>query len=340
MIAGLELVDILKKLKNNEPGHTFHHHAGSSRLDRIYASQMFADNFKCICLKPVLISDHQSIQSNFKCNLDLSRGARSSAFLWKLNTLILSEEVFQNQITQFILQSSWHPLREKNVANWWESVLKPGIKRISIAYCRQRARMIRETRSFYQTCFHEISQIDPFDWVASQELMKYSKSWEESTLRGFGIRCRCFDGPDTEEANIFHVNRAKDNFGKCSFEKIIAPDGRVLTSKEYVSREMISHFTSIFKNQPSSVMLAGTEFLGGVRDCCKPAPNLTAPISILEIKSAHLETKKNKSRGIDGIPYKFYLTFGTRLPLISWICLTIIWKGIPLHHHRDKRLLD
>jgi hypothetical protein len=269
---------------------------------------MFADNFTSICLQPVLISDHQSIQSSFKCNLDLSQ-ATSSASLWKLNTLILSEEVFQNQITQFILQSSRHPLRERNVANWWESVLKPGIKRISIAYCRQRARMIRETRSFYQTCIQDISQTDPFDWVAFQELRKYSKSWEESTLRGFGIRSRCFDGPETEEANIFHVNRAKDNFRKCSFEKIIAPDGRVLTFKEDVTREMISHFTSIFKNQPSSDILAGAEFLEGVRDCCKPAPNLTAPISSLEIKSALLATKKNKSPGIDGIPYEFYLTF-------------------------------
>jgi hypothetical protein len=140
-------------------------------------------------------------------------------------------------------------------------------------------------------------------------LRKYSKSWEESTLRGFGIHSRCFDGPETEEANIFHVNRAKDNFRKFSFEKIITPDGRVLTSKEDVSREMISYFTSIFKNQPSSDMPARTEFLDGVKYCCKPAPNLTAPISILEIKSALFETKKNKSPGIDDIPYEFYLTF-------------------------------
>jgi len=60
-------------LKDSDPGHTFHHRAGSSRLDRIYASQTFADNFTSICLQPVLISDHQSIQSNFKCNLDLER---------------------------------------------------------------------------------------------------------------------------------------------------------------------------------------------------------------------------------------------------------------------------
>jgi hypothetical protein len=106
------------------------------------------------------------------------------------------------------------------------------------------------------------------------------------------------------------------------------------------TREMISHFTSIFKNQPSFDILAGAEFLEGVRDCCKPAPNLTAPISSLEIKSDLFATKKNKSPGIDGIPYEFYLTFWDVIAPISWICLIIFWKGIPLHHHRDKRQLD
>ncbi len=140
-------------------------------------------------------------------------------------------------------------------------------------------------------------------------MRKNSKSWEESTLRGFGIRSRCFEGPETEEATIFHVSRAKDNFRKCCFENIIAPDGRILTTKEDISEEIISHFTSIFKNQPSSDILAGTEFLEGVKDCCSPLPSLTAPISVLEIKSALLATKNNKSPGIDGIPYEFYLIF-------------------------------
>ncbi len=226
------------------------------------------------------------------------------------------------------------------MANWWESVLKPGIKRISIAHCKQRARMIRETRSFYQSSIQEISQREPFDWVAFQELIKYSKSWEESTLKGFGILSLCFEGPETEEATIFHVNRARNNFRKCNIERIISPDGRVLTTKEDISREITAHFTAIFKNQPSSDTLAGTEFLEGVRDCYEDLPNLTSPISTLEIKSALLVTKKNKSPGsrvLMVFPTSFIWSFGTLLPLIFTICLSISWKGIPLHHHRDRK---
>ncbi|KAI9550944.1 hypothetical protein GHT06_004472 [Daphnia sinensis] len=73
--------------------------------------------------------------------------------------------------------------------------------------------------------------------------------------------------------------------------------------------EIVSHFTSIFKSQSSPDMLAGTSFLEGVKDCCKVYPNLTVPISSLEIKSALIQTKKNKSPGTDGIPYEFYLAF-------------------------------
>ena len=39
MISGLELVDIWKKLRPTDPGHTFHHPKGSSRIDRIYSSR-------------------------------------------------------------------------------------------------------------------------------------------------------------------------------------------------------------------------------------------------------------------------------------------------------------
>ena len=54
------------------------------------------------------------------------------------------------------------------------------------------------------------------------------------------------------------MNRARNNFRKCNIEKIIAPNGRVLTTKEDISREITVHFTAIFQNQPSSDTLTGT----------------------------------------------------------------------------------
>ncbi|KZS07400.1 Uncharacterized protein APZ42_028944 [Daphnia magna] len=122
---------------------------------------------------------------------------RSPAGLWKLNTSILSEEGYQNYVQNFIRESANHPLRESNVLNWWESVLN-------------------------QSCIQEMAEADTFDWVAFHQLRKFSKFWEESTLKGYGIRSRCFEGQEVEEANIFHVNRARVNYRKCRIHKIIA----------------------------------------------------------------------------------------------------------------------
>ncbi|KZS00285.1 Uncharacterized protein APZ42_003474, partial [Daphnia magna] len=160
MVTGLNLVYIWKALKHSEPGHTFHYHSGSSRLDRIYASRSFADKFLNISFQSLSISDQQSVQSTFTCNLDLPNRSRFSAGLWKLNTLILSEEGYQKYVINFIQESANHPLRESNVANWWESVLKPGIKRNSVDYSRQRARLIRETKFLYQSCIQEMAEAD------------------------------------------------------------------------------------------------------------------------------------------------------------------------------------
>jgi endonuclease/exonuclease/phosphatase family metal-dependent hydrolase len=45
MVTGLDLVDIWKNLNKIEPAHTFHHHSGSSRLDRVYAGRSFVEIF-------------------------------------------------------------------------------------------------------------------------------------------------------------------------------------------------------------------------------------------------------------------------------------------------------
>ncbi|KZR97234.1 Uncharacterized protein APZ42_008010, partial [Daphnia magna] len=88
---------------------------------------------------------------------------------------------------------------------------------------------------------------------------------------------------------------------------IIAPNGTCLSAKEDMSVEIVDHFKKICKTQPSPDTLTGTDFLEGVRDCFKPSPNLTAPISLLEIRAALIATKSNKFPGTDGIPYEFYV---------------------------------
>jgi hypothetical protein len=55
MVTSLNLVNIWKKLNHGEPGYTFHHHAGSSRLHKIHASQYFVGSLKRKNCNPYLL---------------------------------------------------------------------------------------------------------------------------------------------------------------------------------------------------------------------------------------------------------------------------------------------
>jgi hypothetical protein len=96
MIAGLDLTDIWKKLIRmvNRATLSIIMPVLYDLIESMDASQTFADNFTSIFLQPVLISEHQSIQSQLKCNLDLPCRKKSSTKLWKLNTLLLSRKKF------------------------------------------------------------------------------------------------------------------------------------------------------------------------------------------------------------------------------------------------------
>ncbi len=212
MISGLELVDIWKKLKPGEPGHTFHHSNGSCRIDRVFSSRNNSEHVRNIQLKPLSISDHLSLECTILHSGTIPRSRFKNKNLWKFNTAVLSEDEFKIRITSFIESSLNHPLRENDCVKWWENIFKPGVKRVAISYCKERANLIRNTKLFYQTCILDIVNTEPLDWIAFKELRSYSKSWEESLLQGFGVRSHSFEGPDFEKATVFHVKKTRENF--------------------------------------------------------------------------------------------------------------------------------
>ncbi len=309
MISGLELVDIWKKLKPGEPGHTFHHSNGSCRIDRVFSSRNNSEHVRNIQLKPLSISDHLSLECTILHSGTIPRSRFKNKNLWKLNTAVLSEDEFKIRITSFIESSLNHPLRENDCVKWWENIFKPGVKRVAISYCKERANLIRNTKLFYQTCILDIVNTEPLDWIAFKELRSYSKSWEESLLQGFGVRSHSFEGPDVEKATVFHVKKTRENFRNCSIDTLISPSGEEISLKDEVNRTIVEHFEKIFKNRASSDNTFEAAFLDGVRDRCRNVDFLVAPINPIEIKLALLATKRNKSPGMDGIPIEFYICF-------------------------------
>ena len=308
MVSGFELVDLWKKIKHDTPGFTFHCSSSSSRLDRIYCEKTIAEQFSNIETEQFATGDHQPVIANFSPSIGMNRSKKERG-IWKLNTAILSEESYAHEITKVIDMIAKHPMRTQDVGFWWEEIFKPHIKKAAIKYCKNRAFIQRETRRFFQTALQEIINSEKIDWAAYRDLRREVRAWERTTLEGLRVQSRAPEEIDCEKASVFHVKKLRENFNKnkiSKIESVSSGESVLLTHHMDINNEIFNHFQKIFKNQEPSDNSFASNFLEGVRNTYAPSQELTHPITRTEIKSSLVLCKKNKSPGLDGLPYEFY----------------------------------
>jgi len=105
------------------------------------------------------------------------------------------------------------------------------------------------------------------------------------------------------------VKKTRENFRNCTIETLISPSGEEISLKDDVNRTIVEHFSMIFKDRPPSDGTFETVLLDGVKDRCRNPDSLLTLITPIEIKTALLASKRNKSPGMDGIPIEFYICF-------------------------------
>ncbi|EFX62005.1 hypothetical protein DAPPUDRAFT_120647, partial [Daphnia pulex] len=210
--GGLEVVDVWKALRPRDSGHTYFHQGGSARIDRIYCSRSIRQEFTLITTDTTYVTDHAVLHA--ACSIlpviPTPRPPRPS--ISKLNTKILSEDAFRRQLTTFIRHAAALPLKSVNVVTWWDSVFKPGVKRIAQSYCRRRASLVKEMGQFYQNCLAEIT--DPtteLDWPTFQALREEAREWHLRALMGAKIRSRSVTDSYIDSPSLFHVRKEKSN---------------------------------------------------------------------------------------------------------------------------------
>jgi hypothetical protein len=248
-----------------------------------------------------------------------------------------------------LAEISSYPSRHEDVGYWWESVFKPGLKQITVGYCRKRARDQRRIRELLQQKLEETLNASVFDFARYSELKRKFLAWERATLKGYEVRSRV-ESTVEEEPSIHHVKQAADNFRKSLITELETHDNRKVTEEREIREEIVAHFKSIFTGQPSPDHSCKDRFLEGVRgvltaqnpeqnemgsNCAAqlvdaqaldqgtagsipgsallgsrfPIDALTAPLTNVEFKFALAATKPNKSPGSDGIPFEFYSKF-------------------------------
>lgn len=313
--SAFKLIDVWRHLKPDEPGHTFIHPAGSSRLDRFYVNSPEVIEVSDIHVFPTNLSDHLCIHIDI--HVPTSHRHKKKHCIWKMNTSVFQDEEYQQKVKFFVENARKHYLRQHCAAQWWEEIFKPGIKKISVDYCRQKCQWIKSTQKFFQQCLTELlknSSGNPTYLEEYREIQQHSRQWETNVMKGIALRSKTFNYSPDETPSIHHVQQEQRIQGNASISTLRNKDGQTLSNKESISLEIHQHFSQQFENlaDHSSHL---PNLLRYVEECPtdKFTPsmkeNLEKPIEKHELQNALNKAKRNKSPGIDGIPSEFYAFF-------------------------------
>lgn len=313
LVNSLKLTDMWKRLQPGLPGHTYFHQDGSSRLDRFYANEHASTNVTAITTRPTSFSDHHSVEISLTVLGAPQHKQKKRTFIWKLNTSVIGEEEYDSRVSTFIENARNHSLRDQNIRRWWDEIFKPGIKKISVDYCRQRTQLLKSTRAFFQQCLSEMATTNPDNIQEFRNLQIDSRSWEENHMKGVAIRAKV-PGYSTEETpTTYHISKERKTQAESNITALNTQDGRLLTKSSEISLEIENHFRKIFDETPSSDPRDNAQFLQSVQPRVKLSQEkcdmLTRPIEKAEVRLALDAAKKNKSPGVDGIPSEFYAAY-------------------------------
>lgn len=281
-LTGFQLTDVWKKLKPKEAGHTFFHKASSSNIKKVQG----------MATLPITFSDHLCLQATIRA-INTPKIIKRKHYMWKMNTAILEEEDFLIKMRKYISNANGHPLRILNAATWWEEIMKPGIRKITIDHCRQRAQFKKATRLFYEKCLEEVlAEIPdgPGHLEQYQELQLQIRQWEEEQLKGAAIRSRAFGDPKDETPSIYHKTREKILQERSKILQLQAVDGNLLSEDNEISKENYNHFQNQFTKSSENRCCENHTFLSEVKTCPRLNPQvyqeLDNKITISELKTA------------------------------------------------------
>jgi hypothetical protein len=295
LVKALSLTDVWRDIRKDEPCWSYNCATGQARLDRIYCQHQV--KFSNIHLHDLPLGDHRPIVGYINSTTPRPVVRKKSMDLWKLNTAILEEEEYIELVHVFIEEMSQHPSRIANVDHWWENTFKPGLRRLSINYCRKRICDQRVKRKLLQDQLKETVNSADFNHARYVELKREFLAWEREALRGFAIRSRVQNSTE-EEPSTFHMNKSTSNFQKSLITQLKTDDNRKINQPEEINQVIIEHFRRIFQNQPSPNTQLADKFLEGIRGALnRRKTNINGPGASVVAQSTNAQASDRRVLG-------------------------------------------
>ena len=318
LLTKLNLNDMWHILNdNNRPHYTWSDKVTSSRLDYVFNSQNSSTIPKAIDIITVItdaigkrITDHKALTFQFLINIP----PRGPGY-WKLNTKLLDDNDYCEQITKIITDTYNDPTMYKysNSLKW--DIMKTKIKEFSIKKGVEKA---RERRNELSQLENELKEIDKIQILDDETLLRKTQIQNRldeiytDIANGAQVRARLEQIQGSECNTAFYKGVENSRQTRNVIESLIDKDGTE-TSNQHEILKLMGDF---YKNLYTSSSIGDKEietFLDTITFehilTDKQKEQIEGMPTQEELIDAIHNLKINKSPGTDGIPVLFYKKF-------------------------------
>ena len=256
-------------------------------------------------------SDHFGVKLIIRLRVSASYVPRKvRPTFWKLNTSILLEEDFLpsfsalwNNIVKLIPTFS-------DIADWWDQIGKPEIKRFCISFSIQRKIRRDHSKKFLFSCLKIALQNK--EWSEVCRIKHELGMMIQADAIGLVVRSRYKQNAEEEKASLYHL--AKENNKRSNLSKLKI-NGSIVQEKDTIEKEVLKFYGAHFNGYHNSDLLITdlsffpkNDFLSEFMQDLTELENtekekLHENIAVEELDL--IVRDNNKSPGLDGLGYEF-----------------------------------
>ena len=288
--------------KTNEPNI-------KSRLDVFFIPSTFSSQYICTDFFPTVWSDHQYITLRLPITPSIPRGGS----YWKLNTDVLSEPSYRQEITALLNYCKSQIPSYNSLIPWFEFT-KLHIQTTSQLYCQHRRHHQRLVISELKSQIAAFPSHLPTDPVILDSLYAQLHHLERHFTSGVFVRSREQQLLNEDQPTHFFFHQEQLLQNKKHISAVHSSDGVLQTDPSNVMRTLHDFYQDLYTPRNTSPA-AQTHFLNQLTATVPPplATTLDSPFTIAELYTVITHMASNKSPGIDGLPVEFYQVFWPQL---------------------------
>ena len=320
LVESFDLLDIWRHKHPTNRSYTWRRANGAqaSRLDMFWISSTFVEHVSQVDIFPFFRSDHSYVFVKLSFPYLPQRGPR----VWKLNTSLLNDASVAQDVRNFWLSWQTEKPTFPSLAIWWDAG-KARLKHLPRQHSQDQARSRRD-----RVCSLERNRADLHVREAqgdnvSQLIKEVKDKLELEHLHkadGARVRAREQWAEEGETSSAYFFRQEKVRARRRLVTGIRNARGVIVRSVAAILRVWVLFYVNLFS--ASSLSLSDQDFFLNSLDRFLSSEEVAlceGDITLEECTQALKSFKRNKSPGLDGLPYEFYIKFWDLIGLIVFL---------------------